>query len=174
MEKEITIKYKPNLDKLVKVSKYLLFNIPYLKWIILFIPVILLKHKIISLFTGSYKAIEWDIFDALPLVLIIFIWFFAYIRLSSNIKKKLVKDKRNLETQKITFNRNSYIQEGETFKIENFWNEMYQIKETKSWLLIYVQKNSALPIIKEDLNDNQYNELKQLFNSLDIKKSLKS
>jgi hypothetical protein len=51
---------------------------------------------------------------------------------------------------------------------------MYQIKETKSWLLIYVQKNSAFPIIKSELKNNEYNELKELFNSIDIKKSLKS
>jgi len=174
MEKEIVIEYKPNVDVLVKVSKYLLFTISYLKWIILFIPLILLKDLIVPLFTESSKPIKWDIFYILPFVLVGFIWFYVYIRLTSNIKKNLLKNKRNLETQKITFNKSSYIQEGETFKIENFWNEMFQIKETKSWLLIYVQKNSAFPIIKSDLKDDQYNELKQLFNSIDIKKSLKS
>jgi len=53
----------------------------------------------------------------------------------------------------------------------NLWKESFQIKETDKWFLLYLNKTSALPIIKEDLKDNQYNELKQLFNSLDIKKS---
>lgn len=174
MEKEVTIEYKPNIDVLVKVSKYLILTIPYLKWIILLVPLFLLQDVIVPLFTEPSEPIKWDIFSVLPFILVVCIWFFIYIRLTSNIKKNLLKNKRNLETQKITFNKNSYIQEGETFKVENFWNEMFQIKETESWLLIYVQKNSAFPIIKSDLKGNQYNELKQLFNSIDIKKSLKS
>lgn len=175
MEKEIIIEYKPNIDTLIKVSKYLLFNISYLKWIVILLPLILLQDIIVPLFVeSSSKSKEWTLFDALPLVIIVAIWLFVYIRLTSSIKKNLLKNKKNLETQKIIFSKNSYIQEGETFKVENFWNELYQIKETKLWFLIYIQKNSALPIIKEDLKDNQYNELKQLFNSIDIKKSLKS
>ncbi|WP_396155960.1 YcxB family protein [Flavobacterium sp.] len=47
------------------------------------------------------------------------------------------------------------------------------MKETKKWFLIYQKKNTALPIIKTDLKDNQYNEIKELFNSINIKKSLK-
>ena len=35
-------------------------------------------------------------------------------------------------------------------------------------------KNDIKIIRKADLKDNQYNELKELFNSIDIKKSLKS
>jgi len=89
------------------------------------------------------------------------------------MKKNILSNKKNFELQTITFNTKSYIQEGETFKIENFWNETYQIKETKKWFLIYQKKNTALPIIKTDLKDNQYNEIKELFNSLNINKNLK-
>jgi hypothetical protein len=41
------------------------------------------------------------------------------------------------------------------------------------WFLIYIDKKHAKVIRKADLKDNQYNELKELFSSLPIKKSLK-
>ena len=105
--------------------------------------------------------------------MITLIGFVFYFSIISIIRKNILANKKNNEFQKITFNDKSYIQEGETFKIVNFWSETFQIKETKEWFLIYPKKNSALPIIKSDLKDNQYQELKALFNSLTIKKSLK-
>jgi hypothetical protein len=89
MEKEVVIEYKPNIDTLVKVSKYLLFTASHLKWIILLLPLILLQNTIIPFFTESSKSVKWDIFDAFPLVIIVAIWFFVYFRLTSNIKKNL-------------------------------------------------------------------------------------
>jgi hypothetical protein len=175
MEKEIIIEYKPNIDTLVKVSKYLLLRIPYLK----FIPIILffvLFQNNSSQFLGfnNITPTKWDFFDYLPIIIILFAWGFIYFRSISSMKKNILKNKKSLETQKIIFKKDSYIQEGETFKVENFWKELYQIKETNDWFLIYPNKNSALPIVKADLKDNQYNELKELFNSIEIKKSLKS
>ena len=105
--------------------------------------------------------------------MVIGIWAFIYFKTISTMKKNILDNKRNFETQKIIFNMQSYIQEGESYKIENFWNETFQIKETKEWFLIYPKKNTALPIIKSNLKDNQYNELNELFNSINIKKSFK-
>ncbi|MBW4359764.1 YcxB family protein [Flavobacterium taihuense] len=176
MEKEITIKYKPNIDTLVKVSKYLLIRMPFLK-IAPFLIVIFILQSNLGTFLESNNNTNlknWNIIDIFPFVLIITIWAFVYFRTMSTMKKNILKNKKNLETQKISFKNNSFIQEGETFKIENFWKDSYQIKETNEWFLIYLQKNSALPIIKADLKDNQYNELRLLFNSIDIKKSLKN
>jgi hypothetical protein len=176
MEKEIIIEYKPNIDTLVKVSKYLLLRIPYLKFIPIILLFVLLQNNL-SQFLGSNNNInptKWDFFDYLPIVIILFVWGFIYFRSISSMKKDILKNKKSLETQKIIFKKDSYIQEGETFKVENFWKELYQIKETNDWFLIYPKKNSALPIVKADLKDNQYKELKELFSSIDIKKSLKS
>jgi len=54
-----------------------------------------------------------------------------------------------------------------------FWKDIFKIVEKNDWFLIYITKNMAKVIRKADLKDNQYKELKELFGSLNIKKSLK-
>ncbi|WP_337968689.1 YcxB family protein [uncultured Flavobacterium sp.] len=173
MEKEIIIEYKPNADTLVKVSKYLLFRMRFVKFIIFIFFFVLFQNIALSA-TQSVTNIKWDFLDLLPFAMVILVWITIYFLTIYSIKKNILKNKKNLESQKITITKDSFTQEAESFKIENFWKESFQIKETKDWFLIYLNKTSALPIIKEDLKENQYNELKQLFNSIDIKKSLKS
>ncbi len=173
MEKEIIIEYKPNADTLTKVSKYLLFRMRFVKFIIFIFFFVLLQNIALSA-TQSVTNIKWDFLDLLPFAMVILVWITIYFLTIYSIKKNILKNKKNLESQKITITKDSFTQEAESFKIENFWKESFQIKETKDWFLIYLNKTSALPIIKEDLKENQYNELKQFFNSIDIKKSLKS
>lgn len=173
MDKEIKIEYQPNIDNLMKVSKYLLLNIRFVKYFPIAFIVLFLISKL-PLLINSNEIVEEKSYlnDLLTYCFIIILWVFIYFRTLSSMKKNILSNKKNNEFQIITLNEKSYLQEGETFKIENFWNETYQIKENKNWFLIYPKKNTAFPILKADLKDNQYNELKELFNSLNIKKSL--
>lgn len=167
MEKEIKIGYQPNINNLMKVSKYILFNSPLIKYIV---PSFTLFY-IFSNITNNKLNNQLSNNDTiLQLGIIIIIWIFIYFRTISSMKKNILANKKNEEFQTITFTEKSYLQEGKTFKIENFWNEVFKIKETKSWFLIYQKRNVAFPIIKADLKENQYNELKALFNSLNIKR----
>lgn len=170
MNKEIKIGYQPNIDNLMKVSKYILLNLPFIKYIVPSFIFIFLFSSISSSVLNDQSGSKDSL---LQLGMIMVIWVFIYFRIISSMKKNILANKKNEEFQTITFTEKSYLQEGETFKIENFWNEIFKIKETKSWFLIYQKKNAAFPIIKVELKDNQYNELKALFNSLDVKKSLK-
>lgn len=176
MEKEITIQYKPTLESLTKVSKYLLYSLPFIKYMPFFIIVVIIFNRfpqIMGLMNNLENQNNEILEITLALVIVSIVWTFIYFKMLSTMKKNILSNKRNLETQNIIFSTNSYIQEGETFKVENFWSETYQIKETKLWFLIYPNKYSAFPIIKLDLEENQYQELKDFFNSLDIKKKLK-
>ena len=69
--------------------------------------------------------------------------------------------------------KENYYQKGETFEIKYFWNDFIKIEEIKNSFLLYISKKKAIIILKKDLKDNQYKELKELFSSLNIKKSLK-
>jgi hypothetical protein len=170
MEKEIKIEYQPTIENLMKVSKYLLLDLPFVKYFASAFTVLFLFLNLSNLILNNKINIKDSM---MQFGMIMIIWIIIYFSIISTIKKNILANKKNNEFQKITFNDKSYIQEGETFKIENFWNETFKIKETKSWFLIYQKKNTAFPIIKVDLKDHQYNELKALFNSLNIKKSLK-
>jgi hypothetical protein len=174
MDKEIAIEYTPNIETLMKVSKYLLFHLRFVKlmplgFLVLLFPTIIKAFGVDS----GMKEENSIISDLLPIIMVIGIWIFLYFTSIWTMKKNILNNKRNFETQKIVFDTTSYIQEADTFKVENFWSETYQIKETKEWFLIYPKKNHAFPIDKTKLKDNQYNELKELFSSLNIKKSLK-
>lgn len=174
MDKEIIIEYKPNIDTLMDASKYILFRLRFVKYIIIVFFIILLQ-SVTQISGGFPEAKEQSLFsNLLPIIMMMAIWSILYFATIFQTKKSILKNKKNLEHQKITFNKTSFIQEAVSFKMDNYWSEIYKVKETKNWFLIYLAKNSALPIIKADLKDNQYNELKELFNSIDIKKSLKN
>ncbi|WP_394759347.1 YcxB family protein [Flavobacterium sp.] len=104
------------------------------------------------------------IFILLPIVVLFSTFSITKTRLS-NIKLK--------ENIFIKFN-NEYIEDvGESFNMKYYWKDIYKLVEKNDWFLIYIDKKCAKVIRKDDLKDNQYNELKELFNSLNIKKSLK-
>lgn len=119
MEKEIIIEYKPNIDTLVKVSKYLLLRMRFVK-VIIFVFFFMVLQNIFLSATQSVTNIKWDFFELIPFIIVIIVWLFVYFLVISNIKKNILKSKKNLETQKITFTENSFTQEGESFKVENF------------------------------------------------------
>jgi hypothetical protein len=181
MRKEITIEYTPNVETLMKVSKYLLLQLRFVKFLPLFFLIFLIPFivRILGL-SASIPALSPffideevnDISDILTVLIVLGIWIFIYFKTLSTMKKNILNNKRNLETQKITFNEVSYLQEAFSFKIENFWNETLKIVETKEWFLIYQKENMAFPIVKSTLDDNEYKHLKKLFSSLSVKKKL--
>jgi hypothetical protein len=175
MDKEITIEYKPNIEVLTKVSKYLLARLFMLKYLPIFVLAFfaLITLPYINIQNTDYQSEFFSLSNLMSAILIILFWVFIYFRTLNKMKKIILNNKRNFEIQKIIFNNEAYIQEGETFKITSFWNETHEIVETKDWFLIYPRKNSAFPIVKSNLSNNQQTELKALFNYLPIKKSLK-
>ena len=105
----------------------------------------------------------------LIVVLPIFFYFLSY----RSIKKQLDSNPRYKE-QILYILNNEFIEEkGDSFAVKHFWKNLYEIVEKKNMFLIFTSKNRAILIKKSDLKQNQYQELKYLFNSLEIKKKLK-
>ncbi|MGC4040362.1 MAG: YcxB family protein [Flavobacterium sp.] len=174
MENPLKIIYKPNIETLMKVSRYLLLNIKFIKYgPVFFIALLLITYWSRHMGMQSGYEPKQSIADYIQLLIFPGVLALVYFGTLSSMKKNILNNKRNFETQSITFDKESYTQQAETFKIESFWSETYQIKETSDWFLIYPKKNSAMPIVKSDLSPEEYNSLKTLFNSLPIKKSLK-
>jgi hypothetical protein len=96
------------------------------------------------------------------------------ILLSMYVKtKRILADPRLKEDISFTFNKTMLIDSGQNYSRTFFWSELLQIKETKNFFLIYITKYMVKVIRKVDLKENQYEDLKELFSSLPIKKSLK-
>jgi len=175
MNNPIRINHKPDIDTLVKVSKFLFWRMPFVKLLPVFLIVFISLREFPKLLdqNSNIQDPEWsDV--AIQFICIIFVWILIYFFIISGLKKNILNNKRNLESQTIVFDSESFTQQGETFKIENFWNETYQIQETNKWLLIYPKKNSALPILKSELSEKEISELRMLFRSLSVKTKLKN
>lgn len=108
-----------------------------------------------------------------PISLLFFaIPFLSYLSIYLNAKNQL-NNYRLKENIEFIFNKDYFKEKGETFDINHFWDKLYKIKEHKDYFLIYQTKVRANIIPKKNITSDQYNELKELFNSIDIKKSLK-
>ena len=167
MEKEIVIKPKYELKEYFKVNLYLAFStLPYK--IFSFFIIIMFLLMLANILLGTINELLFEpvhlIFILYPLIAI----YLIYLRTKKSLQNPKLK-----ETVTIKFNNSFFEEIGETYNIKYNWKEIYNIKETNKWFLIFIQKKQAKVIIKSDLKDNQYNELKELLSSLNIKKSLK-
>ena len=89
------------------------------------------------------------------------------------LAKRALDNPKIKEEIKIHLNNSFYEEVGETLRIKFSWNEFSKIIETKKAYLLFQSTNNARIIIKENLNNEQLNDLALLFKSLNIKKSLK-
>jgi len=173
MEKEIIVKPSFNITSSMKATFYILIK----PWYIFFFSFLLLAGTFN--FLDSYLNVfnhydkPTDDFPTFGLVVII-LPLFTYFSICKAIKKQINENPRVKEDISYIFN-NEYLQEkGETFEVKHFWKNLIKIVEKKDMFLFYTTKNRAILLQRADLKENQYKELKQLFNSIDINKSLKS
>lgn len=120
---------------------------------------------------GNY-AIDSERQFPVGLFLIVALPFFFYFLSYRSIKKQLESNPRYKEQIFYVLNNDFLEEKGDSFAVKHFWKNLYQIVEKKNMFLIFTLKNRAILIKKSDLKQNQYQELKSLFNSLEIKKKI--
>ncbi len=168
MEKEIIIEPKFDVKTTFKATLLVFFSSKNFLYILF----------IMILFTFSFfgKNIfeETNFFSILqPIIFILFFLSILTFSIYRNSKKQIINNSR-LEENIVYVLNNEYFQEkGESFEVKHFWKNVIKVVEKKEFFLIYVTKNKANFIKKSDLKDNQYNELKELLSSINIKKSFK-
>lgn len=167
MEKEIIIKPNFVFKDYFKVNLYLyLSNRIY--YILLPLSACFLFFDIYQISLDSSKLSKLYSFPDIVFILLPIIILFSVFRITksrlSNIKLK--------ENVFIKFNREYLEDVGESFNMKYFWKDIFKIVEKNNWFLIYIDKKYAKVIRKADLKDNQYNDLKALFNSLNVNKKL--
>ncbi len=123
---------------------------------------------------GSALLDKFDIFSLLQTIIILVFFLFLFIfSIYRNTQKKILENPRLKENIIYTINKEYFQEKGDSFEVKHFWKNVFKVVEKEEFFLIYISKNKANFIKKSDLKDNQYNELKELFSSLNIKKSLK-
>lgn len=168
MDKEIIIKPNFIFKDYFKANLFLALNKPFY-YIMLPLSLFFLLFDLYQISKGSKKIIVLiDFPDLIFILLPLMILFSVYKQTKTRLSN--VKLKENIF---IKFNTEYLEDNGESFNLKYFWKDIFKIVEKKEWFLIYIDKKQAKVIRKADLKDNQYNELKELFSSLPIKKSLK-
>jgi hypothetical protein len=173
MNKEIVINNNFSTKSYTKAA----LNVVLPKWLF-WVSVILysilfingIRMLIIEMFSNQFTSnnlMKTEIYA-------IFFPLFLYFVFSQSIKNKLKKDLENKENICYILNNDFFEIKGDSFITSHSWKDLLRINEVKDFFLVFITKNSFLIINKSDLRENQYNELKELFNSLDIKKSLKN
>jgi hypothetical protein len=179
MEKEIIIKPSFEFNVVFSANKHLWYSKISNKILIIFISFLLFIFILFTLFLliFSTKTELNESYNSLinsgPTFLVLFLIPIIHYAIIYNNSKRLIKNYRLSENIEFIFNKDFFEEKGETFDIKHYWEKLYKVKECKSYFLIYQNKNLANIIPKTKITNNQYNELKELFNSLNIKKSLK-
>jgi len=168
MENEIIIKPKFIINDYFKVSLFLFVT----SRAFLFLTIADLLF--VGYFTYYHYIGFYSFSDLMLIWFIAMVFWPALILLSMYVKtKRILADPRLKEDISFTFNNTMLVDSGQNYSRTFFWSELLQIKETKNFFLIYITKYMVKVIRKVDLKENQYEDLKELFSSLPIKKSLK-
>lgn len=173
MDKEIVIKNNFNIKLYTKAA----LNVLLPKWLIwaFFAIYSMLFIYDIKLIATEISSDQFNIDNLVRTeIFALFFPFFLYFIFSRSVKTKFKEDPKNKETIYHTLNNDYFEVKGDSFVTKYFWRDLLKIEEVKDFFLVFITKNNFLVINKSDLKNNQYNELKDLFNSIDIKKSLKS
>jgi energy-coupling factor transporter transmembrane protein EcfT len=168
MEVEIVIRPKFDVKTTFKATMLVFFSSKNFLYILFILFLLTLS------FFGKNIFEEANFFSILqPIFLILCFLSILTYSFYRNSKKQII-DNYRLEENIVYILNNEYFQEkGDSFEIKHFWKNIIKVVEKKEFFFIYVAKNKAIFIRKTDLKDNQYNELKGLLSSLNIKKSLK-
>jgi amino acid permease len=167
MEKEIIIKPTFDIKSSFKATLQVLLGSKLILLIILILMVIFNNIFV------NFNNIEISLIETITSILVIplFLSFFIF-SIFRKTKKSILENPRLKENIIYIINNKSFQEKGDSFDLKYFWENIKKIVEEKDFFLIYVAKNNAIVIKKTDLKDNQYIELKELFNSLNIKKKL--
>jgi hypothetical protein len=118
----------------------------------------------------------YDIFVSLiPILIVIAILTLLYFIRIKSVRKQIEKKARYFTNVIYTINNSFFKNQGEGFENTYYWNEVYKIKETSRFYLIFTEKFQAHVIDKSQLDPWQAEDLKDIVVALKpkVKVSLK-
>ena len=77
MEKEIKIEYQPTIENLMKVSKYLLLNLPFVKYFAPAFTVLFLFSNILNVILNNKTILKDSLMQFGMITLIGFVFYFS-------------------------------------------------------------------------------------------------
>lgn len=91
----------------------------------------------------------------------------------SSAKKTYKTNHQVLEKATYHFSKEQLFIAGETYTVTYQWNTIYEVTQTKNWILIWPNKLKSHPLPAKDLWGGQIAEIKDLLESNGVKNNLK-
>ena len=160
----MSIKTKLTEKEYIKASLATATARPYTRYIVGIFSFII----IINLITGISRG-GATISSLLPPILIfsVFLTIFYFA-----IKKGFSKNKRISELIEYTFDNSNLLINGESFKTELSWNKIDRVTKSKSWLLIWQNRQNANAIPMKDVLQDDLIKLKTILTNNQVKNNL--
>jgi len=188
MEKEVVTTQSLDAKTVNKVSKSILIS---RKWRVVLYIVIVTVFGIKNFITNNTSSTNDNYSETpsqdnvvpaseilimlLPAVVVVVIFIILYIVKRKATQKQFEKKGRFFRNVTSTINNKFFKTQGEGFENTYYWEEMYKVRETPQFYLIYSEKLRAHVIDKAQLDPWQSEDIKEIFKSLEtkIKVSLK-
>ncbi|WP_396155973.1 hypothetical protein [Flavobacterium sp.] len=132
MEKNIEIKYKPNIENLMKVSKYLLVNLPFVKYFPLAFIILILMTKLTTLVNTATIEEKYDLGDFFALFVIISLWIIIFFRKLSTMKKNILSNKKILNYKPLHSTQNPIFRKAKLLKLRIFGMKHIKLRKQKN------------------------------------------
>jgi hypothetical protein len=159
MNKEIVIKPNYIFADYYKIYLSLYFN----KLSNKIISTIIILITIFNIYSVLNKDVQFsEIFSTSFTILISYPFLIFFIKYKQT--KIILNNPKLKENILIKLNQAGYEFTGESYNIKYNWKEIKKITEKKDWFILNISKNDFKLIRKADLKNNQYEELKNLFN----------
>lgn len=115
------------------------------------------------------QSAKGSLLDLLPLLIVAIIFPLSIYRASiRNFKGNARISERiayHMEPESLSI-------KGESFSSESTWEKLYQVRQTKNWVLIYQNRQVASVIGKRDISVAQIGELKGILDTHGVKNNL--
>ena len=157
---EIKVDCKLDIKRYVK----LYFYISYQNIITILLTIIGLVMLVLSILS----FLEITHFNQ-PTFLLMFGMILSYVipaGIYGTARKRFKSNNRINELITYVFTNELIHINGESFKTEMTWAKLYMIKELNNWILIYITKDSATPILKDSFNELQLKRFKEIVRDL--------
>lgn len=173
MEKEIIINQSLNAKQIGEISTNVFFSskLKYFYFLVVFCTLLSSFVPFLNLYDTKINQ-ELDLTNFIFPIIFISVPFLFKNSIQKNAEKIFTEKEMFYRNMKYTLNSNQFIIEGDSYYNTYDWKNLHKIKETKKWFLIYNNQYQAIAIDKNQQKTETIKEIKQLFNSLSIKKSL--
>jgi len=81
-------------------------------------------------------------------------------------------NKRSGESVEYIFDKEYLIMKGESFNAQVTWDKLYRVTQSKNWVFVWQNRQSANPIPKRDIWEGEILNLKQFLDTHHVKNNL--